>query len=178
MRTFRTLRKQLLYGTYIMTSSQSGLLLLSSKSCNWYFSQLVGLGFHQIAWQNCVSCKNKLALLCTCCFYLFIWKFSSFLWSILLSILGLFIQVHDSVLVCVFRNYSCWVNLGVWFRDLKHYVWQSRVEIKHYSVAYFDHFAEFEVLKCRTSVKGGAQTCMCRCTNTWMFTHNMYEFRP
>ena len=35
-------------------------------------------------------------------------------------------------------------------------MWQSRVEIEHYSVAYFDRVAVFEPL---TSVNGGAYTC-------------------
>ena len=30
------------------------------------------------------------------------------------------------------------------------YMWQSRVEIEHYSVVYFDHITVFEVLQCRT----------------------------
>ena len=34
-------------------------------------------------------------------------------------------------------------------------MWQSRVEIKGYSVVYFDHIAAFEVPYRRTSVKGG-----------------------
>ena len=37
-------------------------------------------------------------------------------------------------------------------------MWQSRVEIEHYSVAYFAHITAFEVLWCGTSVKGGAHT--------------------
>jgi len=37
-------------------------------------------------------------------------------------------------------------------------LWQSRVEIEHYSVAYFDRIAAFEALYRRTSVKGGAHT--------------------
>ena len=37
-------------------------------------------------------------------------------------------------------------------------MWQSRVEIEHYSVAYFDHIAVFKALKRRTSVKGEAHT--------------------
>ena len=35
-------------------------------------------------------------------------------------------------------------------------MWQSRVEIQGYSVAYFDRFAAFEALYRWTSVKGGA----------------------
>ena len=35
-------------------------------------------------------------------------------------------------------------------------MWQSRVEIEGYSVAYFDHFAAFEAAYCWTSVKGRA----------------------
>ena len=41
-------------------------------------------------------------------------------------------------------------------------MWQSGVEIKHYSVAYFDCITAFEVLQRRTSVKGGAHM---RCVN-------------
>ena len=37
-------------------------------------------------------------------------------------------------------------------------MWQSRVEIEHYSIAYFDRIAAFEALQRRTSVKGGAHT--------------------
>ena len=36
------------------------------------------------------------------------------------------------------------------------YMWQSWVEIKHYSVAYFDRVTAFKVLQPGTSVKGGA----------------------
>ena len=38
-------------------------------------------------------------------------------------------------------------------------MWQSRVEIKGYSVMYFDHIAVFEALYRWTSVKGGARMC-------------------
>ena len=37
-------------------------------------------------------------------------------------------------------------------------MWQSRVEIEYYSVAYFDGVTAFKVPFFRTSVKGGAQT--------------------
>ena len=37
-------------------------------------------------------------------------------------------------------------------------MWQSRVEIEGYSVAYFDRIAVFEVLYRWTSIKGGAHT--------------------
>ena len=37
------------------------------------------------------------------------------------------------------------------------YMWQSHGDIKHYSVAYFDHVTVLLVLKCRTSVKGEAR---------------------
>ena len=43
-------------------------------------------------------------------------------------------------------NYMC--NTGM-----------SRVEIKHYSVAYFDHVTALKVLKRKTLVKGGTHTC-------------------
>ena len=36
-------------------------------------------------------------------------------------------------------------------------VWQSHVEIEHYSVAYFDHVTALQVLKHRTLVKGGVR---------------------
>ena len=35
-------------------------------------------------------------------------------------------------------------------------MWQSRVEIEHYCVAYFARITVFEVLQRGTSVKGGA----------------------
>ena len=35
-------------------------------------------------------------------------------------------------------------------------MWQSWVEIKHYSTVYFNRVAVFEVLWCSTSIKGGA----------------------
>ena len=38
------------------------------------------------------------------------------------------------------------------------HLWQSQVETKHYSIAYFDRDTAFEVLQRRTSVKGGANT--------------------
>ena len=39
---------------------------------------------------------------------------------------------------------------------MRQYIWQSRVEIEGYSVAYFDHFTTFEVPYHWTSIKGGA----------------------
>ena len=39
------------------------------------------------------------------------------------------------------------------------YMWQSQVEIEHYSIAQFDRVTTFEVLQCKTSVKGGARMC-------------------
>ena len=41
-------------------------------------------------------------------------------------------------------------------------MWQSQVEIEHYSVVYFDRITAFKVLYRRTSVKGGADM---RCVN-------------
>ena len=38
-------------------------------------------------------------------------------------------------------------------------MWQSRVEIKGYSVVYFDRIAVFEAPYRWTSVNGGAHTC-------------------
>ena len=41
-------------------------------------------------------------------------------------------------------------------------MWQSQVEIQHYSIVYFNPITAFEVLYHRTSVKGGADM---RCVN-------------
>ena len=49
--------------------------------------------------------------------------------------------------------------------------WQSRVEIKHYSVAYFDHVTALQVLKRRTLVKGGACKCCVNMVSIYEFTH-------
>ena len=38
-------------------------------------------------------------------------------------------------------------------------MWQSRVEIEYYSVAYFDRVTAFKAPYLGTSVKSGAQTC-------------------
>ena len=48
--------------------------------------------------------------------------------------------------------------IKVQYNDDVQYLWQSRVEIEHYSVAYFDRITVFEALKHRTSGKGGART--------------------
>ena len=44
-------------------------------------------------------------------------------------------------------------------------MWQSRVEIEGYSVAYFDHIAVFEAPYHWTSAKGGAHT---RFVDAWI----------
>ena len=44
-------------------------------------------------------------------------------------------------------------------------MWQSRVEIEGYSVAYFVRIAVFEAPYCWTSVKGGAHT---RFVDAWI----------
>ena len=38
-------------------------------------------------------------------------------------------------------------------------MWQTRVEIKHYSVAYFNRVMASKVLQRSTSIKGGAHMC-------------------
>ena len=43
-------------------------------------------------------------------------------------------------------------------RGLRNYMWQSRVEIEYYSIAYFDRVIVFKAPYLRTSFKGGAQT--------------------
>ena len=46
-------------------------------------------------------------------------------------------------------------------------MWQSRVEIEHYSVAYFNCITAFKALLHRTSVKGGTHY-MCKLMNTYL----------
>ena len=55
-------------------------------------------------------------------------------------------------------------------------MWQSRVEIEHYSVAYFDRVTAFKVLSHKTSVKGMAH--MCQTYQVFMHLRCMYELRP
>ena len=57
------------------------------------------------------------------------------------------------------------------------YMWQSRVEIEHHSVAYFDRITVFKVLKHRTSGKGEAHMCW---VNSRILTtlHSAYEPHP
>ena len=43
-------------------------------------------------------------------------------------------------------------------RSVVYHIWQSRVEIESYSIAYFDRVAAFKAPYLRTSVKGEAQT--------------------
>ena len=48
-------------------------------------------------------------------------------------------------------NYNIWSSISgtacIFSRgNIAHYVWQSRVEIEHYSVAYFNRIAAFEAL--------------------------------
>ena len=56
---------------------------------------------------------------------------------------------------------------------LENYVWQSRVEIEHYSVAYFACIAVFETLQHVTSIKGGAHM---RWVNSSILT--TFDFYP
>ena len=44
------------------------------------------------------------------------------------------------------------------------YMWQSRIEIEYYSVAYFERITEFDALLRWTSAKGGA---LCKRMNIW-----------
>ena len=45
-----------------------------------------------------------------------------------------------------------------WKNSTSGHMWQSRVEIEHYSVAYFYRITAFEALQRKTSVKGEAHT--------------------
>ena len=59
-------------------------------------------------------------------------------------------------------------------------MWQSQVEIEHYSVAYFDWVTVFETLRQRSSFKGKIHM---HCVDSWMpdiFIHHihMYESQP
>ena len=52
-------------------------------------------------------------------------------------------------------------------------MWQSQVEIEHYSVAYFYRITMFKALQRRTSVKGEAHT---HCVNVVSFQfHSAFE---
>ena len=53
----------------------------------------------------------------------------------------------------------------------------SRVEIKHFSVAYFDHITALQVLKCRTLVKGVACTYCVNVVRNHEFTHCVCALR-
>ena len=46
-------------------------------------------------------------------------------------------------------------------------MWQSQVEIKHYSIAYFNCITAFEAFLRRTSVKGRAHY-ICKLMNTYL----------
>ena len=45
------------------------------------------------------------------------------------------------------------------FLKQQSHMWQSWVEIEHYSVAYFDRVTTFEMLLRSISIMGGAHTC-------------------
>ena len=56
---------------------------------------------------------------------------------------------------CVDIDFLCWVMMITSWLNTQ-YMWQSRVEIKDYSVAYFNCIVAFKTLYHWTSVKGGA----------------------
>ena len=57
-------------------------------------------------------------------------------------------------------------------------MWQSQVEIEHYSVAYFARITAFEVLQRETSIKGGVHA-LGKCMNTYyIYTARMSWVRP
>ena len=56
------------------------------------------------------------------------------------------------------------------------YMWQSRVEIGHYYVVYFNCIIVFEALYRRTSTKGGAHTHCNRCAKTSIYMQ--YAWAP
>ena len=56
-------------------------------------------------------------------------------------------------------------------------LWQSWVEIEHYSVAYFDHITAFVALLRGTSVKGGTHMHCVNMVSIHEFTQ-LYEPRP
>ena len=54
-------------------------------------------------------------------------------------------------------------NIGAFthgFEQDQHYMWQSRVEVEGYSVAYFNRIAVFEEMYRWISIKGGAYMCL------------------
>ena len=51
-----------------------------------------------------------------------------------------------------------------------HFMWQSQVENKHYSLAYFNHITAFKVLYLWTLIKGRQGSYMLhRLVNMWAF---------
>ena len=72
------------------------------------------------------------------------------------------------------RLKSCLVEWSVWastFAAVKvNTMWQSRVEIEDYSVAYFHRIAVFEMLYRSTSIKGRAHMCFIDLLYIYAFT--------
>ena len=88
-----------------------------------------------------------------------------------------------SILWCQLRiSATCnfWISTPIchdyWHRytwQLVH-MWQSRVEIKYYSIAYFDCVTAFKAPYLWTSVKGGAQTCCVNAASIDAITHRVW----
>ena len=57
-------------------------------------------------------------------------------------------------------------------------MWQSQVEIEHYSIAYFDRATAFKALQHRTSVKGRAHTHYVDLSGIHAYICCMYELHP
>ena len=53
-------------------------------------------------------------------------------------------------------------------------MWQSWVEIEHYSVAYFNCITAFEVLQCRSSIKVGANMCCVNASSIHEFNYAVH----
>ena len=62
------------------------------------------------------------------------------------------------------------------------YMWQSRAEIEHYSIVYFDYITMIKTLQCSIPVKGGAKMdrgYTCYVTHEYLtHLHSAYKFHP
>ena len=68
----------------------------------------------------------------------------------------------ETAIIDPLKKLTVQINVSGWYHN--HYMWQSQVEIEHYSVVHFDHITVFKVLyKHKTYVISGAHAC---CVNS------------
>ena len=75
-------------------------------------------------------------------------------------------QVRERQIRSNYYSHSLLVNNSCIYNMSTTKLWQSQVEIKHYSVAYFNCISAFAALQHRTSVKGGGSYMMQKLMNT------------